>query len=77
MDGQPEHQSTNLQNTNVINRADDVERVSMRPGGVILRGGAVFSSLARGASSSIELQASPVTKIRRISGGLGLKMPQN
>ncbi|KAI3990743.1 hypothetical protein MKX01_023043 [Papaver californicum] len=75
----PEQEPIPLQNTNVVNRVEDVERVSMRSARVRTKGGGVFSSIARRAPSTsqqkkrkyvVDLQPSPVRRSRRISDGL-------
>ncbi|KAI3880008.1 hypothetical protein MKX03_007936, partial [Papaver bracteatum] len=70
-------------NTNVVNRDDGIERVTMRLGGCNTRGGGIFSSLSRGAPSTTQPnkrknfvtdQSSPVRRSKRICGGLGEKL---
>ncbi|KAI3843892.1 hypothetical protein MKW92_046424, partial [Papaver armeniacum] len=76
---QPDHQPTPMQNTNVVNRAEGVEKVTMRPGGCKTMGGGIFSSFSRGAPSTTQTnkrknhvanQSSPVRRSNRICGGL-------
>lgn len=48
------HQPTPVQNTNVVNRVEGVEKVTMRPGRCKKIGGGIFSRLSRVAPSTTQ-----------------------